>query len=562
MRSYKIISCFIIIILALSFVSCRNNGQVQNPSDNEVSDINPDGGNGGEENEGENPEAPSGGNATEGGNNAADSENTGEDESNTDNNTAENEGNNGESQDDADNSQSGDNNTSNDNNTSGDENDNQGATSPPAEPEYTVTFIVSDTESFTKTTSSKIESFSSPVREHYDFLGWYLDDIEWSFDTSVSSDITLKAKWKAHDYRITYVLNGGENPQTNTAVYSVENEFPTLADAMREDAYFMGWYSDPDFEAPFVYGDNFADVTVYAKFIMGSDGFLFDRALDGYYIKSYSGSDDFVYIPKVHDDLPVIGISAGAFSNTDITGVEIPNTVKYIEAGAFSSCKKLKYNKYLGSSYLGNLDNPFLAFIKNSDDETEELVLHENTKIIADAACRNMGCLISVQGANQLAYVGARAFENCVSLENLDFLKNVIEIGDFAFASCMQIKKITLPSTLVRVGKSSFIYCTKLESANLPDSLTTLPNKCFAYCISLKAIIVGKSVSKVELDAFLQTNDKFKVYYRDNALAWDKIEFEGDFIFNMENLYYYSDTLPEDEALKCWHYREGEIAIW
>ena len=44
--------------------------------------------------------------------------------------------------------------------------------------------------------NTKIKSPGNPVKEHYEFLGWFVDDIEFDFNNVITSDITLKAKWE------------------------------------------------------------------------------------------------------------------------------------------------------------------------------------------------------------------------------------------------------------------------------------------------------------------------------------------------------------------------------
>ena len=67
------------------------------------------------------------------------------------------------------------------------------------EKEYTVSF---DTDGGSVVNSQKIKENgkvtkpSDPTKDKYKFLGWYLDDELYSFDTKVTKDITLKAKWE------------------------------------------------------------------------------------------------------------------------------------------------------------------------------------------------------------------------------------------------------------------------------------------------------------------------------------------------------------------------------
>lgn len=48
-----------------------------------------------------------------------------------------------------------------------------------------------------------------PSRQGYQFTDWYLDDTKYDFNTAVTKDMTLTAKWTANSYTITFDTNGG-----------------------------------------------------------------------------------------------------------------------------------------------------------------------------------------------------------------------------------------------------------------------------------------------------------------------------------------------------------------
>ncbi len=57
-------------------------------------------------------------------------------------------------------------------------------------------------------------------KDNATFLGWYLDDEEYNFNTVVTGDITLVAKWK-QDYKVTIHLNNGE---ADLVFYAKDNQ--------------------------------------------------------------------------------------------------------------------------------------------------------------------------------------------------------------------------------------------------------------------------------------------------------------------------------------------------
>ncbi len=58
-------------------------------------------------------------------------------------------------------------------------------------------------------------------------------------------------------------------------------------------------------------------------------------------ITGYTGPGGAVIIPATTNGYPVTGIGAGAFANSDLTNVTIPNSVLSIGNGAFNGCTNL-----------------------------------------------------------------------------------------------------------------------------------------------------------------------------------------------------------------------------
>ncbi len=97
------------------------------------------------------------------------------------------------------------------------------------------------------------------------------------------------------------------------------------------------------------------------------------------------------------------------FSGRNVTSVEFTDKVVVVNSGAFSGCKVLRSVKLGGG-----------------------------TKMI-----------------------GANAFENCISLMEIDLL-NVEKIGENAFVGCTDLIKIKVGSTLSEIGAGAFSGCTSL----------------------------------------------------------------------------------------------------
>lgn len=78
-----------------------------------------------------------------------------------------------------------------------------------------------------------------PSIQGYQFTDWYLDDTKYDFNTAVTGNMTLTAKWTANSYTIAFDTAGGSAVAPITQGYGTAITVP--ADPTREGYTFMGW---------------------------------------------------------------------------------------------------------------------------------------------------------------------------------------------------------------------------------------------------------------------------------------------------------------------------------
>jgi len=128
--------------------------------------------------------------------------------------------------------------------------------------ELTVTFVNDGSEQkVTVKKGEKVSKPSDPVKDGYVFLGWYLGDNEFSFDTVIDSNIKLEAKFEevVEKFTVTFKFD------TETKVEVEKGKKVSKTNDPEKEGYkFIGWYLGDlpyNFNAPVT-----NDITLVAKF--------------------------------------------------------------------------------------------------------------------------------------------------------------------------------------------------------------------------------------------------------------------------------------------------------
>ena len=157
---------------------------------------------------------------------------------------------------------------------------------------------------------------------------------------------------------------------------------------------------------------------------------------------------------------------------SNITSIDIPNSVTRIEYDAFAHCSGLT------SVTIGN-----------------------SVTRIGDCAFDHCSGLTSVTIGNSVTRIGDAAFRHC-SLTSLTIPNSVIYIGIYAFDDCERLTSVTIPNSVTYIGEWAFLGCSSLNSITIPSSVTSIGSGAFCNCSGLEQITC-EVVVPLSVDAYV-----------------------------------------------------------
>ena len=205
--------------------------------------------------------------------------------------------------------------------------------------EFTVTF---DSDGGSAVTAQKVLNSpaikpADPTKNGYLFAGWYLEDMQYAFDTMVTTDITLKAHWTptsastaitaATIENAKFSYQPGDAPQATAEVTAADADKYEIAyecwQQFENNEPVAAWYSDNGSHGslPTITEFESGKHYVYSLMLKSKDGYSFSSetavTVNGERIKS-SLSGDFLYVPAVKTITPTK-------QNSTITAVDVAN---------------------------------------------------------------------------------------------------------------------------------------------------------------------------------------------------------------------------------------------
>lgn len=109
---------------------------------------------------------------------------------------------------------------------------------------------------------------------------------------------------------------------------------------------------------------------------------------------------------------------------------------------------------------------------------------------------------------DSITNISTLAFDNATALKTFTIPVNVQTVGSLVFNNCTSLKNVTFKATNISIiSRAMFYNCESLDNVIIPSSVNTIESMAFAECTSLKRIYIPSTVSVINNDTFLYSNN-------------------------------------------------------
>ncbi|MBD5364044.1 MAG: leucine-rich repeat domain-containing protein [Bacteroides sp.] len=215
----------------------------------------------------------------------------------------------------------------------------------------------------------------------------------------------------------------------------------------------------------------------------------------------------------------VTSLGRYAFCESNITEIQLPNTLTEICDYAFHACMTLQsVGDMPALNSIGNLaflscsalmsvgDMPALNSIGRSTFENCSALISVGDmpalNSIGNEAFRGCSTLISVGDMPALNSIGNEAFRGCSALISVGDMPALSSISDRTFYDCAALQSVGDMPALNSIGSEAFGGCSALKSVGNMPALSSISDRTFYDCAALQSVGDMPALTFIDQEAF------------------------------------------------------------
>ena len=124
-------------------------------------------------------------------------------------------------------------------------------------------------------------------------------------------------------------------------------------------------------------------------------------------------------------------------------------------------------------------DGKTLINIRKINVGLETLDIPDSVKKIEPGAFQNWEFLKSINIPDSVEEIGRNAFSGCSRLKSITLPDSIKEIATATFSGCRSLRSVNIPDSVKVIGVGAFDECLQLESITIPDSVEEIGEYAF-----------------------------------------------------------------------------------
>lgn len=241
-------------------------------------------------------------------------------------------------------------------------------------------------------------------------------------------------------------------------------------------------------------------------------------------------------------------IGEEAFENSQLTALTIPSTVTTIGDRAFYSIDTLKSLDFRANAKIESI-GPY-AF--NHCTDLSVVNLPNSLKTLENGVFSHCYALESIDLPNSITTLKDCVFAGS-SLTSIALPNSIVNMGSCNFRECPNLTSVKMPAYLETLGTCTFEMDRNLLTVEMADTmkLTSLPSDTFFECEGLRNIFLPTSIAATEACSFSNCDDALVIEYGNKDLKRSLFDCynvnPGEFYELREDGFYYTTDFTDED---------------